>query len=184
MRKLALLIASCMLLGLASTMAAQSLAAVPTGTLSRGASEYKLWDLTEAEANPLSGAVQLYSRSLVVPAGLGFNVFYVNMYTTGDTGFPNGGQAQFECLIDNKPCIPNAMDITTGNDYVALLANAGPNLLTDNSITYSWCGPLTGGAHTFTLNMAAPVATASIEAFRVDIDAAKLPSAVACTKAP
>jgi hypothetical protein len=181
MRKLALIFAITFVLVSACTMSAQvPIPAVPAGTISRGASEYRFWDETEGEATPIGGAVKLYSRSLAVPAAPGYNVFYVTMHTTGDTG---GGQGSFECLIDNNPCIPNAKNITTGNDYVALLTNPGPNLLTDNAITYSWCGPITSGAHTFTINMVAAIATVSVEAFRVDIDVAKVPQAVACTKA-
>jgi len=179
MRKLALVMVVSFMLVSSLALLAQN-PPIATGTLTRATSEYKLWDGTDITASPSGGLVQLYSRSVVVPAGPGFNTFFVNLHTTGASP---GGQGQFECLIDGNPCIPNANNITTGTDYVALLSNPGPNALTDNGIAYSWCGPLKAGTHTFTLNMVATTFKVWVEAMRVDIDVAKLPTAAACTKA-
>ena len=173
MRQMASLLAFSLFLAMICVPAAHA------GSVYRVVSQYKYWDGTQVTASQGAQPTTIYTQSFVVPSTGGINTYFVTIHATGSTP---GGQAQFLCGMDNNPCISNtAMTGDTGSPYVALLNNQGPGALQDNGIAYAWCGTLAPGTHTAVINLFASQADVSVNAFRIDIDVANLPSGVNCT---
>jgi len=148
------------------------------GNVFRVVSQYKYWDGTQVTASQGAQPITIYSSTFTIPNAGGINTYFVTMHATGNTP---GGQAQFLCAIDNGPCISaSATTGDTGTPYIALLNNQGPGAQPDNAITYSWCGAITPGTHTAAINLFASQADVNVNALRIDIDVANLPSGSNC----
>jgi len=154
--------------------------------ISRVASRYKNWDGTDSVAQP-NTTTQLFTVSFSVPTksggGPADNVVFITLHSTGSTP---GGEGIFGCKVDGtNVCITTgAKTEDTHNAQVALLNNPGPNLLEDNSISYSWCLPITtAGAHSVNVSFTATSATVYLEGNRIDVDLANIPGGLNCALA-
>ena len=153
--------------------------------LTRVISRYKNWDGTDAVVQP-NQTTQLFALSFSVPTKAGGgpadNVVLITVHSTGSTP---GGEGIFGCKVDSGVCIATGVKTEdTHNAQVSLLNNPGPNLLEDNSISYSWCLPITtAGAHTANVSFTATSAPVYLEGNRVDVDLANIPGGLNCSLA-
>jgi hypothetical protein len=173
--------------------------------LVRISSEYKRWDSSEARTDApyfdyfgYFGGISIYEKTIFVPRSV--NTLYITMEATGDG---HSGQGHhFQCAVNGVPCNPGSAG-GSFNGGIVLQRHAGErgfsdfsyfyyldaDDLHDNSISYSWCAPVTTGTRTVTIRMANDSSCCGdvkvfLEGMHVFIDGNQLPTANRCTQAP
>jgi hypothetical protein len=165
-------------------------ATVQAQAVNRPVSQFFRWDFAEDLTSSGVPGITIYSHALVNPinptTGVPkYNVGYLDLAVTGDEHVTSAGvpaAALFGCFINGAPCNSGGT-FAGGGGFVALGKTGEDNH--DNSETYHWCFALPGGANTVSLNLASDNGgTVFVEGAYVNLEAAKIPIANACTAAP